>query len=313
MSGEASVSVVIPTWNRRELLSRALDSVMEQTLPVSEIIVVDDGSTDGTARMLQERGDPRIRCLRQANSGVSAARNAGLALARGEFIALLDSDDLWHADKTRLQVEWLQARPEFGMVLCDVQRVHAHDPGLVDVFRRREVIPRDGWVLEDVLRNPSLVPASAMFRRRVYEDVGGFDASLRTAEDLDFHLRVAARWPIGKVEQVLVQAMRGHDGLSAEAGTYDDYVQVIEQALADSPGVAAPVRRAALLDAYWRNARGKMLLGSWRDAARLWRLGWANAGTGPQRRRMLALLPFALRRWLLLRLRRAGAVPGPAA
>ena len=293
------VSVIIPTYNRRALVQRAIDSVLAQTHPVEEIIVVDDGSSDGSAEALRARYGERIRYCWQANAGVSAARNTGMSLASGRYFALLDSDDLWRPEKTAQQVAWLDAHPEFGLVLCDVVRVDG-DGKPYDVFRRRDVLREDGWALRWLLLNPSLVPASAMFRREVFETCGGFDPSLRTAEDIDFHLRVARHWRIGVVEAELVEAMRGHEGgLSAEATTYDDYVKVVERAIADAAGVVDDdTRREALALTYHRNARGMLIRRRWGDAWRLWRAAWKQAPGGAARRALLALLPFAAKRFI---------------
>lgn len=271
--------------------------MLAQTRPVDEIVVVDDGSTDGTAGLLAARYGGRVSVLRQANAGVSAARNAGMAAARGRYLALLDSDDLWLPDKTARQVALLDAHPDFGMVLCDVERMDA-EGARIDVLHRREAIPADGWALAGVLGNPALVPASAMLRREVLDDVGGFDPALRTAEDLDFHLRVARRWKIGVVEAVLVRAMRGHDGLSAASSTYDDYVRVVERAVADAAGVVEDrVRYEALAAAYVRNARGMLIRRRWKDALALATRAWRAApGGGRARGDILRLAPFALRR-----------------
>lgn len=275
----------------------AIDSALAQTHPVEEIIVIDDGSTDGTGEALQARYGERIRYHWQPNGGVSAARNTGMALANGRYFALLDSDDLWRPDKTARQLEWLSAHPDFGMVLCDVVRVDG-DGKPYDVFHRREVLREDGWVLRWLLLNPSLVPASTMFRREVYETCGGFDTSLRTAEDIDFHLRVAHRWKIGVIEAELVEAMRGHKGgLSSEATTYDDYVKVVERAIVDAEGIVEEsIRREALALTYQRNARGMLIRRRWRDAWRLWRAAWRQAPSGSARRDLIALIPFAAKR-----------------
>ena len=292
------VSVIIPTYNRRELVQRAIDSVLAQTHPVDEILVVDDGSTDGTGEALRARYGERIRYHRQDNAGVSAARNTGMALATGRYFALLDSDDLWLPEKTARQVGWLDAHPEFGMVLCDVVRVDA-DGTPYDTFHRRDVLREDGWALRWLLLNPSLVPASVMFRREVFETCGGFDPTLRTAEDIDFHLRVARQWRIGVVEAPLVEAMRGHDGLSATATTYDDYVKVVERAVADAEGVVdLSVRREALAITYARNARGMVIRKRWRDAWRLWRAALKQAPTAAARKDAFSLLPWAAKRML---------------
>jgi len=288
--------VIIPTYNRRELVQRAIGTVLAQTREVQEILVVDDGSTDGTGEALASAFGDRIRYVRQANGGVSSARNHGLRLARGRFLTLLDSDDEWLPEKTQRQIEWLQARPDFGMALCDVVRMDAEHRD-VELFRRRELLPEDGMILKWVLVQPALVPASVMMRREVFDTVGGFDETLATGEDLDFHLRVAARWPIGIVEQPLVRAMRGHDGLSSLARTYDDYVRVIERAAAQAADSVAEVdRHRALARAYARNARGMVLLRRWSDAWQLVRKAWRLEPDPPARRELLRLLPLAARR-----------------
>ena len=307
MSNEVEVSAIIPTYNRRDLVPRAIDSVLAQTRAVAQIIVVDDGSSDDTRDELARRYGNRIEYVWQENAGVSAARNRGLALARGRYIALLDSDDEWLPEKTERQVAWLEARPDFGMVLCDVLRVNA-DGSPIDRFRRREQLPEDGQVLRWVLRNPALAPVSAMFRRAVYEQVGGFDASLRTAEDLDFHLRVARHFAIGVIDAPLARAVRGHDGLSSLPQTYDDYVTVIERAAADARGaVAENDVRDALFGAYWRNARGMVLAQRSRAAFAVARKAWRLPADARQRRALLALLPLGLRAMLGGLLRRRGA------
>jgi glycosyltransferase involved in cell wall biosynthesis len=296
MARSIEVSAIIPTYNRRELVIRAIETVLAQTRAVEEIIVVDDGSTDGTGHALQARFGDRIRYVWQANAGVSAARNHGMRLAQGRYFALLDSDDEWLPDKTQAQIEWLEARPDFGMVVCDVQRVD-RDGAPIDVFHRREVIREDGRVLRYLIHNPALAPASAILRREVFEDVGGFDESLRTAEDIDVHLRIAQRWPIGVVELPLVRAMRGHDGLSAESSTYDDYVRVVEAAVQRARGeVDARELDQALASTYARNARGMIIRGRWGDGWKLARKAWGLAQEGDTRRELLRLAPFAARR-----------------
>ncbi|GGK08949.1 glycosyltransferase [Luteimonas terricola] len=298
MADIPETSVIIPTWNRRGLIARAVDSVLAQTRPVEEIIVVDDGSSDGTGEYLAERYGERIICVRQDNAGVSAARNRGLALARGRYLALLDSDDEWLPEKTARQVEFLEARPDIGMVLCNVFRVNP-DGSLIDVFDRRRQVPVDGPALRWVLCDPALAPLSVLMQRQVYETVGGFDESLRTAEDLDFHLRVAARWPIGVVAEPLARALRGHDGLSALASTEDDYIRVMERATEAATGqVPDDVRRQALATAYVKNAESCIWSGRYRDSWSLARKAWALKPGGALRGRLLRLLPSAGRRAL---------------
>lgn len=296
--------MIIPTYNRRDLLPRALDSVLAQTVPVDEIIVIDDGSTDGTDDMLRARYGDRVRYVWQPNAGVSAARNHGLRLAQGRYLALLDSDDLWLPSKTELQVAFLDAHPDFGMVVCDVERVDS-EYRHIDVFRRRDTLREDGWVLRWVLHNPALAPASVLMRREVVDQLGGFNEGLRTAEDLEFHLRVARHWKIGVVEQALVRAMRGHDGLSAADSTYDDYVRVVEAAVAGARGsVDDRELDEALAGTYARNARGMLIRGRWKQGATLARRAWRLTRDAELRGQIKALVPFGIKR--LLR----GLVPG---
>jgi len=290
------ISVVIATFDRRDLVIEAIRSVLAQTQPVDEVIVIDDGSSDGTEAALTQAFGNHIQYVWQENAGVSAARNRGLAMANGQYLTLLDSDDRWHPDKTRLQMAWLDDHPGYGMVICDVIRVDKHGRQ-IDVLHRRTAIPEDGDVLEWVLLDPVLVPASVMFRREVFDTIGGFDTSLATGEDLDFHLRVARNWKIGVIELALVTAMRGHDGLSASARTYSDYVHVFERFIVTvRDRLPAEQLDSALSLAYRRSARGLILEGWWKEALHFASRAWAQAPTLQERLRTLQLAPVAARR-----------------
>jgi glycosyltransferase involved in cell wall biosynthesis len=296
MASAIEVSAIIPTYNRRDLVIRAIESVLAQTRSVEEIVVIDDGSTDGTGDILRERYGDRIRYVYQPNAGVSAARNHGMSIAQGRYFALLDSDDEWLPEKTARQIEWMEAHPDFGMVLCDVERIDAQRR-VIDIFHRREVIREDGWALRWIIHNPALAPASAVLRREVFADIGGFDESLRTAEDIDFHLRIAHRWRIGVIEAPLVRAMRGHDGLSAESSTYDDYVRVVERAVEHARDkVDAAELDRALAATYARNARGLLIQKRWREGCRMAAQAWRLTPDAALRRDLLRLIPFGLRR-----------------
>ncbi len=272
---------------------RALRSVRAQTLPVQEIIVIDDGSSDGSEDAVKAEFGSLVHYVHQSNAGVSVARNRGLEMAQGQFLALLDSDDEWLPDKTRQQVEWLQQRPTFGLVLCDVVRVDLEGREL-DTRRRRDCLPQDGMILADVLRNPEFIPVSAMFRREVLANVGGFDESLRTAEDLDFHLRVASQWPIGVIEASLARATFGLDGLSRLPCSSDDYLLVIERAVhAARARLPADLCDSALAGAYLKNTRHLIYDRRWRDALRIGRQCWRSGSS--RRTDLLGLLPMASR------------------
>ena len=263
------VTTVIPTFDRRRDVTVAVASAIAQTHAAQQIVVVDDGSTDGTAAHLEYLFGDAVTVLRTERIGVSGARNHGMAAASGTYIALLDSDDEWATDKLTRQVAFLEQHRDFGMVLTDVVQIDAQRHAR-DVLRRRRFIPDDGRVLRHVLRQPSLAPSSALFRRRVLEEVGGFDTSLPTAEDIDFHLRVALRFPIGVIEEPLTRCMRGHPGLSAHARTYADYMFVIERFLLDHRNeVPVAERRTALREATLRNVRGMLSMGLLGDALKL--------------------------------------------
>jgi glycosyltransferase involved in cell wall biosynthesis len=252
------VSAIIPTFNRRDQIVYAVSSIIAQTYPAAciEIIVVDDGGTDDTADVLRRLWGDRVTVLRKPNGGVGSARNHGLAVARGEYLAFLDSDDEWFPTKIEKQVAFLTARPQFGMVLGDVELITEARVRL-GVYRRRPHIPVDGYVLRWVLRTPTLVPPSLLMRRAVYEDVGGFDESLPTAEDLDYHLRVARRWPIGVIEESLTLVHRSNTGLSGLARSDEDQFYVVRRFLDEHADAIAPRDRdAALFAATVRLARG---------------------------------------------------------
>ncbi|MGH8863054.1 MAG: glycosyltransferase family 2 protein [Burkholderiales bacterium] len=290
------ISVVIATFNRRDLVIGAIQSVLAQTQPVDQVIVIDDGSTDGTETELRREFSDRIQYLWQENGGVSAARNRGLAMARGRYLTLLDSDDRWHPDKTQHQLAWLDGHPDYGMVLCDVNRVD-RDGRPIDVLHRRAAVPEDGAVLQWVLLDPALVPASIMLRREVFDAIGGFDTGLATGEDLDFHLRVARDWKIGIIELALVTAMRGHDGLSQSARTYSDYAFVIERFVGTiKDRLPAELLDAAVSLAWRRGARGLILEGRWKEALQFARRAFSHAPGTSEKLQTLGLAPVAVRR-----------------
>ncbi|MCX5746283.1 MAG: glycosyltransferase family A protein [Proteobacteria bacterium] len=265
------MSAIIPTYNRRDDVVLAVRSALAQSYPADalEVIVVDDGSTDGTDEVLARTFGDQIRSLRKVNGGASSARNHGVAAAQGSYLAFLDSDDEWLPTKIAKQVAYLEHAVGYGMVVTDVEHMRPDRVG-VGVYHRRQQLPEDGHVLRHVVRNPALTPASAMVTRAAYDDVGGFDERLRTAEDLDFHLRLAARWPIGVIEETLTRAMRDHDGLSTLGRTYQDYLEVIERFLEEHGDLlTARDRNEALLEAYLRNARGLLWDGAIVDAIRV--------------------------------------------
>jgi glycosyltransferase involved in cell wall biosynthesis len=224
------ISVIIPTYNRRRLLAETLASVLAQTGVQLEVIVVDDGSTDETLAYL--RTQPVIP-VSLPHSGVPAVtRNAGLARARGDLVAFLDSDDLWEPAALAQLSAGLEAAPQAGFAFCDYTYFGGQasdEPQGVPAACRRS-----GDLFERLLAGDFLVTGSLLIRRRAIEAVGVFDARCRMAEDWDYWLRLAARFPAVYVEGRLVRLRAHHAGLSYQPGgaVYADNVLISSKMVA---------------------------------------------------------------------------------
>jgi len=280
-----SVSVIIPTYNRASLISATLDSVLEQSLRPTEVIVVDDGSTDDTAEVVA-RYATRIRYVRQDNAGVAAARNHGASLASGEWIAFVDSDDLWHPDKLRLQLHALElSRANWS--ITDVERIDPSGSSIAGAQGFSAVFPvfnelggspdelfrsqLESHVLDGkdegvrlfagdafplfLLGNFAL-PSSSMVRRASFEAAGGFDPGLRVAEETEFFRRLSALEPGVIIMHPLVgyRVSRG-DSLVSPA----NMTRLIESALATS-GRAPSLRAVRTAIERAHSQRGVQLL-----------------------------------------------------
>lgn len=207
-----TVSVIIPTYNRRHCLPRALDSVLAQTTAALEIIVVDDGSTDGTEQLLA-KNYPGVICLRQANRGVSAARNAGIDRSRGDWLAFLDSDDEWLPAKLETQLATAAAHPDCPLVHSDEIWIRRG----VRVNAMRKHGKAGGEIFERCLPLCAISPSAAMIRASLFDQLGGFDESLPACEDYDLWLRLCSRYPVAYVDEPLLRKYGGHqDQLSQQ-------------------------------------------------------------------------------------------------
>lgn len=196
------VSVIIPTFNRQDQLALALDAVISQTVKLHEIVVVDDGSTDGTPETLQEfarlHPDVRLIVIRQKNRGPAAARNAGIKVATGELVAFLDDDDVWHPEKLERQLTVLVDRPEIGLLGC-----------ATDTFKptwRSRIVDIGEWNL--LFRNWFLTPG-VIARRDVLIACGGFPEDMRHCEDYALWLRIASGHKCVFLNEVLVSCGHG--------------------------------------------------------------------------------------------------------
>jgi len=213
------VSVIIRTFNRAHSISQAINSALRQTYTDFEILVVDDGSTDDTPQAVQSFADSRIRVLRHhTNLGVGAACNTGIRAANGEYIAWLDSDDLWCPEKLQRQVAFLQRYPEVDAVFSDVC-IHDKDievPSLTEHMRAfrttvdgrpfgSEFVVSQRQMYLCLLQEVPIKPTALVVRRSVFDKVGVFDESARSGEDWEFLLRLARVSSFGYIHQPLAE------------------------------------------------------------------------------------------------------------
>jgi hypothetical protein len=201
------ISVVIPTYNCAHLLGDAIESVRIQDWGELEIVVVDDGSTDGTVALLSSLGGPDLVVVKQENCGPAAARNAGIRRASGDWIAFLDADDLWLPGKLRGQVNALCARPNAAFSFTDA--LVRNSSGAETVVA---VPDGDGDILWHLLAGPRFGVGSVLIRRDRLDRIGLFDPALRMGEDWDMWLRLAASYEGCGVRSVLVVYRRCSEG-----------------------------------------------------------------------------------------------------
>ncbi len=199
-----TVTVIIPTYNRRQCLGRALESVYLQSSVRLEIIVIDDGSTDDTSNWLEQH-HPTVKCIKQGNHGVSHARNRGIDQATSEWIALLDSDDAWQPNKLQAQ---LSALAETQHRLCHTNEIWIRDGQRVNVMQKYK--KHHGNIFPHCLPLCCISPSSALIHSSVFTEIGHFDESLPACEDYDFWLRYCARHPVTLVEDALTVKYGGH-------------------------------------------------------------------------------------------------------
>jgi glycosyltransferase involved in cell wall biosynthesis len=262
------VSVVIPVHNRPALVVRAVESVLGQTWKEVECVVVDDGSTDATPEVLRAVADPRLIVLTQANLGVSAARNAGIAAAKGELIALLDSDDYFLPEKLATQVPYLL---ENGLDICQTEEIWIRRGRRVNQGLRHA--KPSGRIFAQALDSCLVSPSCTLFTRRFWAACGPFDATFPACEDYDLWLRATLAFEIGLVPKALTVKDGGRaDQLSGRIVGLDLYrVRALVKLLATAP-LDAGQRELALraLEAKARvYKRGCLLNGKPEEAARI--------------------------------------------
>ena len=279
MSSIPLVSVVIPTHNRAGFLAEAIESVIGQRFRDWELIVVDDGSDDDTEAAVRRFSDPRMRLHRQRQSGVSSARNAGVRLSRGPWLAFLDSDDFWMPDKLLRQLEELESRP--GHRICHTEEIW--------IRRGKRVNPkkihrkRGGWIYERCLRRCVVSPSSVLLHRSIFAECGVFDESFPVCEDYELWLRLACRLPFLFLPEALITKRGGHhDQLSRSRWGMDRYrVRALLKTAERSPltprlralTAAEIARKAAILAAGCEKWGRREAARGYSALAELWRAG----------------------------------------
>ncbi len=227
-----AISVVIPTYNRSGSIVKAVESVLNQTYPVAEVIIADDCSQDDTAEVLRQIQDERLRyCRLPENRGAGGARNFGVEKAQFDLIAFHDSDDLWFHDKIEKQIAYWERHPDCGLVYCAYEMRLAYgirhvvpdmekqdSPEARKVMDGRSVL--EGRILKPLLVRNTVGAPTVLMRKAVFEEVGGFDESMRSLEDWDFIIKVSKEHEIGFVPEVLLKAASSEGGVSSNLGAY---------------------------------------------------------------------------------------------
>jgi len=199
------ISVVIPTYNRYDFLKRALASVFAQTYQPSEIIVIDDGSTDNTSDIKQDF--PSIKYFYQKNCGVSSARNLGIKKASYEWIAFLDSDDEWHPQKLKEQVLFHKQNQDILMSYTDERWIRdSKEVKIPKKFKKH-----GGDIFNECLSHCIIAPSASIVHKSLFDKVGLFDEELEVCEDYDLWLRIALENKIGLVDKKLITKYAGHE------------------------------------------------------------------------------------------------------
>ncbi len=252
------VSAIVPSYNRERLVIDALESIRAQTYRPLEVIIVDDGSDDGTRDKVSEwkamhdnGGDFIVRYVYQKNQGGNVARNRGIEEADGFWIAFLDSDDLWHPEKLERQIACFSSSPDVGAVYCGLRQIDVASGKIPDT---RERSYPQGWIFERMIVRDVTAPTSTyVVRKDVFSKTGLFDVELLARQDWDMWIRISRYFQILCVEASLVD-FRHHSGARTASNPQkeiDAYRKILEKYAGLREQCSFPVRQAAL-SAYYR-------------------------------------------------------------
>ena len=222
---DLKVSVIIPTYNRMATLPRAVRSVLDQTMPDWELIVVDDGSTDESLAWLSQlaQSERRVRILSQPQSGVSRARNRGAQQALAPWLAFLDSDDEWLPHKLEKQLELAEARP--NLPLIHSEEIWIRNGVRVNAMKKHQ--KAGGDIYAQSLKLCCISPSAALLKRDLFLELGGFREDFVVCEDYDLWLKITSRHPVGFIETPLIKKYGGHEDQLSQRYRAMDYWRIL--------------------------------------------------------------------------------------
>lgn len=217
------VSIILPTYNRKKRIARAIESVLRQEIQDFELIIVDDASDDGTEQYIHSLPEQHIRYIRlPQNAGAAAARNAGIQIAHGEYIAFQDSDTEWVTDKLEKQLRYMDfSGGDVAMVYSPYKIIY---PEYALIYPGFDVPLEEkcGHILRSLLEHPLIGTPTMLIRKRILDELGGFDPGMRALEDYELSIRIAERYQIGMVDEVLLISYNGRDSISNNVEQYID-------------------------------------------------------------------------------------------
>jgi glycosyltransferase involved in cell wall biosynthesis len=268
VDGRPVVSIIIPCYNTAQYLGEAIASALAQTFSEFELLIIDDGSTDSTPEIAScFLSDSRVRYIRQDNMGLSAARNKGIELSQGEFIALLDADDIWDPEKLKSQLDAFDNMPDCGLVFTDYSTFDEY--GIIASEKNSVILETLNLLDFDTLycRNNFIYPSTVMIRRGLFETVGDFDVTLKSAEDYDMWLRIAKASRLAGIGSRLVRIRQHGSNMSLNIPRMlENEIAVIEK---NRSSVHVRIVRKRHAKIYYLNADRFVHAGKRLDALRL--------------------------------------------